>query len=93
AAVVADAYVAHLRDVRDGAFDVPPAAVDVAGVLTDPATRESARAAAAEVAALNGAVFVGGVDARCAGQAIEIELRHAERIHRALVEAEACSPR
>ena len=93
AAVVADAYVAHLESVRDRTFDVPRPTADVAAVLADPATREAARAAAGELAALNGAVFIGVIDARCSGRTIEIELRHAGRLHRAALEAQACSPR
>jgi hypothetical protein len=62
-------------------------------MLTDPATRESARAAAAEAAARNGQAFDGVVDARCVGATIEVELHHAGRLHRAAVQADACSPR
>jgi hypothetical protein len=91
AAAVADAYVARLGAVRARAFDVPAAKIDVAGLLTDPATRESARAAAAEAAARNGAVFDGRIEARCAGATIEIELHHAGKLHRAAFQADACS--
>lgn len=93
AAVVADAYIAHLDSVRTRAFEVPRPTVDVASVLADPATRESARVAAAEVAAASGAVFADEVKARCQGGSIVIELRHAGRLHRAAIEADACSPR
>jgi hypothetical protein len=93
AVVIADAYVRHLNTVDTRAFDVPRPTPDVDGLLADPGLREAARAAAVEVAALNGAVFAGAIDARCAGTAIEIELRHAHRLHRVAVEAEACSPR
>jgi hypothetical protein len=93
AAVVADAYVAHLDAVRDRTFDLPRPTPDVAGLLADPGTREAARVAAAELAALNGAEFAGAVEARCAGATIEIELRHVHRLHRAALDAEACSPR
>ena len=93
AAVVADAYVARIDSVRAHAFDVPRPTVDIVGVLADPATRESARAAAADVAARNGGVFDGAVGARCVGATIEIELHHAGRLHRAAVQADACSPR
>jgi len=93
AAAVADAYIARLDSVRAHAFDVPPPKVDVVGLLAEPATRESARAAAAEAAARNGATFEGAIDARCAGRTIEIELHHAGRLHRAALQADACSPR
>lgn len=93
AAAVADAYVAQLESVRRHAFDVPRPTADVVGLLADPATREAARAAAVEAAARNGEVFAGGVDARCAGATIQIELHHAGRLHRAAVQADACSPR
>lgn len=93
AAVVADAYVAHLEAVLARTFDVPRPTPNVNGLLADPVVREAARAAAVEVAALNGAVFAGVIDARCAGTTIEIELRHARRTHRVALEAEACSPR
>gem|GEM_PF-2237508 len=93
AAVVADAYVARIESVRAHAFDVPRPTVDIVGMLADPATRESARAAAADVAARNGAVFDGAIEARCVGATIEIELHHVGRLHRAAVQADACSPR
>jgi hypothetical protein len=93
AAAVADAYVARLDSVRAHAFDVPRPAVDVASLLADPATREAARAAAADAAARNGAHFDGTVEARCAGATIEIELRHAGKSHRAALQADACSLR
>jgi hypothetical protein len=93
AAVVADAYVAHFDSLRARAFDVPCPTANVAGMLADPATREAARAAAAAVAARNGVVFDGGIDARCVGRTIEIELRHEGRLHRAAVRADACFPR
>lgn len=93
AAVVADAYIAHLESVRARAFDVPRPTVDVERVLADPATREAARGAAAEVAAASGAVFAGTIEARCDIGSIVIELRHAGRLHRAALEADACSPR
>ncbi|HVD92818.1 MAG TPA: hypothetical protein VNC21_11065, partial [Vicinamibacterales bacterium] len=90
AAVVADAYVARIDSVRAHAFDVPRRTVDIVGMLADPATRESARAAAADVAARNGGVFDGAIEARCVGATIEIELHHAGRLHRAAVQADAC---
>ena len=93
AAAVADAYVAHLASVRAHVFDTPRPTVNVVALLADPATREAARASAAEAAARNGAAFDGAVDARCAGATIEIELRHAGRLHRAALQADACSPR
>ena len=93
AAAVADAYVARLDSVRAHAFDVPAPKIDVAGLLADPATREAARAAAAEAARQNGAVFDGTVEARCVGATIEIELHHAGKLHRAALQADACSPR
>jgi hypothetical protein len=93
ATVVADAYVAHLESLRARAFDVPRPTPDVVGVLADGATREAARAAAVEAAAASGAVFDGTVEVRCVGGTIEIELRHAGRLHRAALEADACSPR
>jgi hypothetical protein len=93
AAAVADAYVAHLDTVRAHVFDVPRPTVDVVALLADPARREAARAAAAAAAAQNGAMFDGAVDARCAGTTIEIELRHAGRLHRAALQADACSLR
>lgn len=93
AAAVADAYVAHLDSLRAHAFDVPRPTADVIAVLADPATREAARVAAAEAAAASGAVFEGAVEARCAGSTIVIELRHAGRLHRAALQADACSPR
>ena len=93
AAVVADAYVARVETVRAHAFDVPRPSVDMVGVLADPETRESARAAATDIAARNGAVFDGAIEARCVGATIEIELHHAGRLHRAAVQADACSPR
>jgi len=93
AAAVADAYVARLDSVRAHVFDVPPPKVDILGLLAEPATREAARAAAAEAAARNGAMFDGAVEARCAGRTIEIELHHAGRLHRAALQADACSPR
>jgi hypothetical protein len=93
AAAVGDAYVAELASLRAHAFDSPRPTFDVARVLADPATRESARAAAAEAAARNGATFDGSVNARCVGKTIEIELHHAGRLHRAALSADACSPR
>jgi hypothetical protein len=93
AAVVADAYVARVESVRAHAFDLPRPTVDIVGMLEDPATRESARAAAADVAARNGGTFDGAIAARCVGATIEIELHHAGRLHRAAVQADACSPR
>jgi hypothetical protein len=93
AAVVADAYVAQRSSVRARAFDIPHPTMDVAGLLAHPATREAARAAAAEAAARNGGVLEGAVEARCRGTAIEVELRHAGRLHRAAVQVDACSPR
>jgi hypothetical protein len=92
AAAVADAYVARLESVRAHVFDVPAPKIDVAGLLADPATREAARAAAAEAAARNGALFEGAVEARCAGATIEIEIHHAGKLHRAALQADACSP-
>jgi hypothetical protein len=92
AAVAGDAYVAHLASLRAHAFDSPRPTLDVAGVLADPAMREAARAAAAEAAASNAAVFDGAVEARCAGSTIEIELQYAGRLHRAAIQADACSP-
>jgi hypothetical protein len=92
AAAVADRYVAHLDALRAHAFDVPRPTADVPGMLADAATREAARAAAAEAAARNGAVFDGRVEVRCVGRTIEIELRHADRLHRAALRADACSP-
>jgi len=93
AAVMADAYVARIDSLRAHAFDVPRPTPDIIGMLADPATRESARTAAAEAAARNGQVFDGGIDARCVGATIEVELRHAGRLHRAAVQADACSQR
>lgn len=93
AAVIADAYVAHLDSLRARAFDIPRPTADVGGVLADPATREAARGAAAEAAAAEGAAFDGAVEARCVGSTIEIELRRAGRLHRAAIEADACSRR
>lgn len=93
AAAVADAYVAHLDALREHVFDVPRPTADVVGLLARPATREAARVAAAEAAALNGAVFDGVVEARCVGRTIEIELHHAGRLHRAALQADACSRR
>lgn len=93
AAAVGDAYVAQLASTRAHAFDSPRPTFDVARVLADPATRESARAAAAEAALRNGAAFDGAVDVRCVGKTIEIELHHAGRLHRAALSAGACSPR
>ena len=93
AAAVADAYAHHLDSVRAHVFDVPRPTADVVALLADPATREAARAAAAEAAARNGAAFDGAVEARCVGATIEIELHHAGRLHRAALQADACSPR
>jgi hypothetical protein len=93
AAAAADAYMAQLASLRAHAFDSPRPTFDVARVLADPATRESARAAAAEAAARNGATFEGAVELRCVGKTIEIELNHAGRLHRAALSADACSPR
>jgi hypothetical protein len=93
AAAVADAYVGRLDSVRAHAFDVPRPTVDIVGMLADPAMRESARAAAADVAARNGAIFDGAIEARCVGATIEIELHHGGRLHRAAIQADACSPR
>jgi hypothetical protein len=93
AAAVADAYVARIDSLRAHAFDVPRPTLDIVGLLADPATRESARAAAADVAARNGGTFDAAIEARCVGATIEIELRHAGRLHRAAVQADACSPR
>lgn len=93
AAAIADAYIAQLDSLRAHAFDVPRPTVDVAAVLTHPATLEAARAAASEAAARNGGVFDGAVDARCVGATIEIELNHAGRLHRAALPVDACSPR
>jgi len=93
AAVVADAYVARIESLRAHACDVPRPTPGIVGTLADPATRESARAAAADVAARNGGTFDGAIEARCVGATIEIELHHAGRLHRAAVQADACSPR
>ena len=93
AAVVADAYVARIDSLRAHAFDIPRPTADIVGMLADPATRESARAAAADVAARNGGIFDGTIEARCVGATIEIELHHAGRLHRAAVQADTCSPR
>jgi hypothetical protein len=92
AAVVADAYVARIGSLRAHAFDIPRPTIDIGGMLADPATRESARAAAAEAAARNGGLFDGAVEARCVGATIEVELHHAGRLHRAALQADACSP-
>ena len=92
AAAVADAYVAHLDAVRAHVFDTPRPTVNVVALLSDPATREAARAAAADAAMRNGATFDGAVQSRCTGATIEIELRHAGRLHRAALQADACSP-
>jgi len=92
AAAVADAYVAHLDAVRAHVFDTLRPTVNVVTLLSDPATREAARAAAADAAMRNGATFDGAVEARCTGATIEIELRHAGRLHRAALQADACSP-
>ena len=93
AAAIADAYIAELESLRVHAFDVPRPTVDVAGMLAHPATREAARAAAAEAAARNGDVFVGVVEARCVGTTIEIQLDHAGRQHRAALPVDSCSRR
>jgi hypothetical protein len=93
AAAVGDAYVAQVASLRAHAFDSPRPTFDAARVVADPATRESARAAAAEAAARNGAAFDGAVDVRCVGRMIEIELHHGGRLHRAAFPADACSPR
>lgn len=93
AAAVGDAYLAELASLRARAFDSPPPTFDVTRMLADPTTRESARAAAAETAARNGATFDGAVDVRCVGKTIEVELHHAGRPHRAAFAADACSPR
>ena len=90
ATVIADAYVAHLTDVRARSSEKPPPTPDVPGLLAAPATRESARAAAAETAERNSAVFAGVVDARCVGRTIEVELMQGGRRHRAQLEASAC---
>jgi hypothetical protein len=93
AAVVADAYVARIESLRAHAFDLPRPTADIVGMLADPATRETARAAAAEAAARNGGVFDGAVEMRCVGATIEIEIHHTGRLHRAAIQADACSPR
>lgn len=93
AAAVADVYLARVDSLRVHAFDVPRPRVDVVGMLADPATREFARAAAADAAARNGAVFDGAVAVRCVGTTIEIELQHSGRLHRAALPVDACSPR
>jgi hypothetical protein len=93
AAVVADAYVARIDSLRAHAFDVPRPTANIVGMLVEPATRETARAAAAEAAARDGGDFDGTVEMRCVGATIEIELHHAGRLHRAAVQADACSPR
>jgi hypothetical protein len=93
AAVVADAYVARIDSLRAHAFDLPRPTADIVGMLADPATRETARAAAAETASRDGGVFDGAVEMRCAGATIEVEIHHAGRLHRAAVQADACSPR
>jgi hypothetical protein len=93
AAVIADAYISQLDSLRAHAFDVPRPRVDVAAVLTEPATLEAARAAASEAASRNGGSFDGAVEARCVGAMIEIELRHDGRLHRAALPVDACSPR
>lgn len=93
AAAVADVYIARLDSLRAHAFDVPRPRADVVGLLAEPATREAARAAAAEAAARNGGVFDGAVEARCVGATIEIELQYSGRRHRAALPVDACSPR
>ena len=40
-----------------------------------------------------GAVFDGAIEARCVGATIEIQLHHVGRLHRAAIQADACSPR
>lgn len=92
AAAVADAYVAQLAPLDAHVVDVPRSTAGVVAMLADPATREAARAAAAQAAQGNGAVFDGTVDVRCVGKTIEIELHHAGRLHRAAFPADACSP-
>jgi hypothetical protein len=93
AAAIADAYIAHVDSLRAHAFDVPRPNVDVPAVLAHPATLEAARAAASQAAARNGGLFDGVVVTRCVGATIEIELRHAGRLHRASLPVDACSPR
>lgn len=93
AAAIADAYMAHVESLRAHAFDLPRPTLDVAGVIAHPATLEAARAAASEAAARNGGVVDGAVVARCLGTAIEIELGHGGRVHRASLPVAACSPR
>lgn len=93
AAAIADAYIAEVDSLRVHAFDVPRPRVDVAGILAHPATLEAARTAASVAAARNGGAFDGVVEARCAGTAIEVELRHDGRLHRAALPVDACSPR
>ena len=93
AAAIADAYFAEVGSLRAHAFDIPRATLDVAGILAHPATLEAARAAASEAAARNGGAFDGAVEARCAGSAIEVELNHAGRLHRAALPVDACSRR
>jgi len=45
------------------------------------------------VAQANGASFTGSADAQCDGRVIEVRLRFAERLHRAVIEAAECSRR
>jgi len=91
AAAIADAYIAEIDSLRAHAFDVPRPSLDITGVLAHPATLETARAAASEAAARNGAVFHGVVEARCVGTTIEIEISHAGRRHRAALPVDSCS--
>jgi len=90
-AVIADAYATELAVARLRDRDAPH--VDMPRLLAAPATREAARAAAATVAAANGAIFASDIDAGCAGRFIEVRLRLADRIHRAVIEADECSRR
>lgn len=87
-AVIADAYVAELR--RRAPNGPSP---EVFAAVTDTQAREAARAAAAEVSALNGGPAVPAVVVRCAASLVEVSLTISDRLYRAGFPGPLCSQR
>jgi hypothetical protein len=91
AAAVADAYVAHLREVRARAADRPAPTPNVHALVADSRVLEAARMAALELAAANGAGRVGDVAIICAAGRIDAHLALDGYPHRAGFNAPECS--
>ena len=90
-AVIADAYTAELRRVASSTT-LPRPTADVLRAVTDPAAREAARAAAAEISLLNGGPAIGDASVRCAAGLIDVSLTISDRLYRAGFSGPLCSP-